>query len=305
MKTYITLSILIFIITSCNSKTKRDIDNDPKSEIVENEHCQIIMSSKSSNYILILFGGYGQNSDDIKREFDILDISKKNKIDLVLMNYSRNLWLEENEKFKLARIIQNTLEDNKLNDREIYIGGFSSGGLNSIHISNYILGNSKFKIDIKGLFIVDSPVDLLELHSSSKKNILRNYSDSAVKESNWLVQTLENKLGDPEKNISEYERFSVYTGKTNYIENLKNLKATKIRFYTEPDLEWWKTERLAEYEELNAYSIKKLYESLKNIEFENIVENLIVYKSLLLDRHEKCIELNKEIINLLEIEINK
>ncbi|MEZ4856393.1 MAG: DUF6090 family protein [Gelidibacter sp.] len=44
---------------------------------------------------------------------------------------------------------------------------------------------------------------------------------------------------------------------------------------------------------------------LKNIEFENIIENQIVYKSLLLDRHKKCLELNNEIIDLLEIEIKK
>ena len=46
-------------------------------------------------------------------------------------------------------------------------------------------------------------------------------------------------------------------------------------------------------------------ELLKNVEFENMTENLIVYKSLLLDRHKKLLELNNEIINLLETEIKK
>ena len=44
---------------------------------------------------------------------------------------------------------------------------------------------------------------------------------------------------------------------------------------------------------------------LKNFEFENMIENLIVYKSILLDRHEICLELNNEIIDLLETEIEK
>jgi hypothetical protein len=46
-------------------------------------------------------------------------------------------------------------------------------------------------------------------------------------------------------------------------------------------------------------------ELLKNIEFENMTENLIVQKSLLLDRHKKLLELNNEIMNLLETEIKK
>ena len=44
---------------------------------------------------------------------------------------------------------------------------------------------------------------------------------------------------------------------------------------------------------------------LNEIEFENIIENQMVYKSLLLNRHVKCLELNNEIINLLETEIKK
>jgi hypothetical protein len=42
---------------------------------------------------------------------------------------------------------------------------------------------------------------------------------------------------------------------------------------------------------------------LNYIEFENMIENQIVYLSLLLNRQEVCLELNKDLINLLESEI--
>ena len=41
---------------------------------------------------------------------------------------------------------------------------------------------------------------------------------------------------------------------------------------------------------------------LKHIEFENLIENQIVYLSLLLNRQEICLELNKDLINLLKSE---
>lgn len=44
---------------------------------------------------------------------------------------------------------------------------------------------------------------------------------------------------------------------------------------------------------------------LKSIEFENIIENQIFNKTVLLERQEKCFELNQEIIDLLELEIKK
>lgn len=44
---------------------------------------------------------------------------------------------------------------------------------------------------------------------------------------------------------------------------------------------------------------------LQSIEFENIIENQIVYQSALLDRQEECLKIAKEIIKLLDAEIKK
>jgi len=44
---------------------------------------------------------------------------------------------------------------------------------------------------------------------------------------------------------------------------------------------------------------------LQSIEFENIIENQVVYQSQLLARHEACLKLAEGIITLLEDEINK
>ena len=114
-------------------------------------------------------------------------------------------------------------------------------------------------------------------------------NDLRNKLSSWLP-TLET-LKDREKSVIDFSddfiRYIIKNGswlnsdeKTNYDE------ITKIRF---PKSGF----------EINNNDL------LKNIEFENIIENVIVYKSLLLDRHEKCLELNNEIINLLEIEIKE
>ena len=129
---------------------------------------------------------------------------------------------------------------------------------------------------------------LLDLINSGNLGIIRN-DILRNKLSSWLP-TLET-LKDREKSVIDFSddfiRYIIKNGswlnsdeKTNYDE------ITKIRF---PKSGF----------EINNNDL------LKNIEFENIIENVIVYKSLLLDRHEKCLELNNEIINLLEIEIKE
>lgn len=63
--------------------------------------------------------------------------------------------------------------------------------------------------------------------------------------------------------FTHYELNSPFTLKTQNIDNLKGLENLKIRFYTEPDLEWWKENANNDYEDLNAFYIEKLSEKLK------------------------------------------
>jgi len=274
MKKKSILIIILFFLISSKSEQKNTLNRETKKEVktttILSDNFEIIKPIENSKAVLILFGGFGEKIADIKREFQILDLAKKNQISLVLMNYSNKLWLEENEKKKLARLLQNTLEKHNLNDKDIYIGGFSSGGIVSLLISDYIISMKQFYIDPKGVFIVDSPIDLLALYKSSDINIERNFSDVAIKESNWIINLFDKQLGNPIDGISNYEKYAVFTSASNNTKNLSNLKDTKIRLYTEPDVNWWKLNRKTNFEQTNAFYIKKLSESLKKRNFKNV-----------------------------------
>ena len=128
----------------------------------------------------------------------------------------------------------------------------------------------QFYIDPKGVFIVDSPIDLVALYKSSEKNIDRNFSKPSIQESTWSLEILGDNFGNPKDDIKKYEDKAVFTFSTDNTSNLKKLKRIKIRLYTEPDTLWWKKNRMADYEQMNAFYIKKLSESLKIKGFENV-----------------------------------
>lgn len=129
---------------------------------------------------------------------------------------------------------------------------------------------------------------LLDLINSGKLGIIKN-DHLRNKLSSWLP-TLET-LKDREKSVIDYSsdfiRYIIKNGSwLNSDEKTNDKEITELKF---PKSGF----------EINNNDL------LKNIEFENIIENDIVFKSLLLDRHKKCLELNNEIINLLEKEIKK
>lgn len=269
----VSIFLLTFIFfNSCKqyqSKENRASENS-KYEQIKTTAYELHKPYAKPAAVLILFGGYPENAEDIKREFQILEKAKENKIAIVYSNFNRKLWFESNELRKLAMHFQQLLAENNLSKENVYLGGFSSGGDVSLLLGDYLTQNEKLGFAPKGIFIIDSPIDLAELYFSSEKNLERNFSKPSIQESNWIISELGNRFGNPNEDLNEYEKHSVFTMKTGKIDNVKYLKNTRLRMYTEPDTLWWKKNRMADYKQTNAYLIREMSELLKDSGFTNV-----------------------------------
>ncbi|ESU21232.1 hypothetical protein FEDK69T_25990 [Flavobacterium enshiense DK69] len=265
------LGAFFILITSCKNTNKEalsDLQASNKIETVKNKNYELVKVADSKG-TLVLFPGFGHFAKDTENEFKIIELATKKGVSVVLMNFNQSVFLKDNEKASLANEMVTIFETNQLSFENIYIGGFSSGGNVSLLVGNYFV-ESKSKIQPKGVFIGDSPVDLLKIYQNCEKNIAKNFSQETVEESKWIVGDFNTKLGSPKNGIQKYEQVSPFTYQTGNIENLSALKNTKIRLYTEPDVDWWKKDSDQSYEEMNAYSIEKLSQELKKQGFSNV-----------------------------------
>ncbi len=261
---YITI-ILSFLLISCN--LKKEIDN--AVEEINGESFQLF-KSKNQKAILILFPGFGGGgAENTKNEFKILKKASENNVSVLLMDFDHHVFLKEIEKNSLKKKLESIFEENQLNSKNVCIGGFSAGGNVSLILSNYLY-ESKSKIVPKEVFIVDSPIDLLKIYQVSEKNIRLNSNEETIEESKWIIENFNKDFGDPKAGIRNYELNSPFTFKTLDVHNVSALKNIKIRFYTEPDIEWWKEHNGNEYEDLNAFSISKIAEVMKKQNFANV-----------------------------------
>jgi hypothetical protein len=271
MKKLLSITLTLIILISCkNAETeKTEHTEKPEFQEVKNDDYELIKPKAQLNEILVLFGGYPEKAEDIKREFKIVETAKKNGIAVVFMNYNQKLWLEKNEKHVLAEQLHKIFRENDLPRTKTYFGGFSSGGNVALLVSDYLIQQNS-EMAPKGVFVVDSPIDLVALYRSSEKNLERNFSEPSVQESTWLIETLGKKLGNPHNNISRYENYSIYTSETDNFDNIENLKNIKIRFYSEPDTLWWKQNRMADFDQMNAYYLERLSKLLKKAGFKQV-----------------------------------
>ena len=233
------------------------------------EYYELLLPKAEQTGVLILFGGFPDNPAAIKREFKIVAPAMEAGVAVALMEFNRRFWLEDDEKKELAAIINRMFEEHPLGKENVTIGGFSSGGTVSLLLSDYLV-QSGSGVQPRGVFVVDSPVDLLELYENSQRNIERDFSSVSVQESQMIVRMLESRFGKPEDSIAPYEAHAVYTLKTHNTENVSHLRDVKLRFYTEPDTVWWKQNRQNEYEEMNAYFIKHLADDLSKEFGDNV-----------------------------------
>jgi hypothetical protein len=98
-----------------------------------------------------------------------------------------------------------------------------------------------------------------------KRQLQKNFSEVAVQEANWIIETFDSEFGDKDTAFINYKNKSPYLSKTNSTNNISKLNNLKIRLYSEPDTLWWKVNRQDEYEDINSYYIEQLANDLSKL----------------------------------------
>lgn len=229
------------------------------TEHIINENYELY-KAKDSKATLVLFPGGVSTAKETKIEFDIITTAAANQVSILYMNFNRHFWMDETTTKQLAGQLETILNENHLKLENIYIGGMSIGGNVALTLSNHLHQNNT-KIAPKGIFIVDSPIDLYTLYESSIKDIANpNFDEERLAEPKWIVNYFEEEF-TKDSLIQNIQKVSPFTLENNHI-SISNIKNTKLRFYTEPDSLWWNENRQTDFESTNAYSIQQIAKDL-------------------------------------------
>lgn len=255
------LLLVLVLFLSCKS------DKVFTEKIIHKEY--ELYKVEDSKATLVLFPCFPCDLENTKNEFSIIEKANNNKINVLLLNYNQKLYLKEEELVELTNFYNSIFKDNGLSNENIIIGGFSGGGNVSLILGNNLI-KTNHDFSPNGIFIVDAPIDILGLYRVAEKNIKANYSEESVAESNRIIETLKNDLGNPTNSIKFYEKYSIFTNESNHSSNLDYLKNVNLRFYIETDYNWWKVNRNNDPEDLNASFIERFHEELKKKDFHKI-----------------------------------
>jgi acetyl esterase/lipase len=180
-------------------------------------------------------------------------------IAVLMMNFNQHILMSEAEKREVLDTIAAAVKAHGVDATNTFIGGFSSGGNMSVLLAKELVRAPRPGIGLKGVFAVDSPLDLVHLYECSQRDLAKTSFPENEGEARYVLALLDSTLGSPTDSLSNYERAAPLLNSSASVAPMKDLP---IRFYTEPDTAWWRANRDDRYEELNAYSMKRIHNTL-------------------------------------------
>ena len=208
---------------------------------------------------MILFPCFPCDAADTRAESRIADTAAANGIAVLMMNFNRHILMSEAEQQVVIGTIAGAVKEHGVDASNTVIGGFSSGGNVSVLLAKALLRSAEPPVQLKGVFVVDSPLDLVHLYECSKRDLAKTSFPEYEGEARYVLALLDSTLGSPTDSLSNYERAALLLNSSASVAPMKDLP---IRFYTEPDTAWWRANRDDRYEELNAYSMKRIHNTL-------------------------------------------
>jgi hypothetical protein len=253
-------AIVLVVLAACGAPpvSEQTAKNEPAPREIHTADYDLIIPAEQKA-LLILFPCFPCDAADTRTESRIADTATANGIAVLMMNFNRRILMSEAEQEEVISTIAGAVKEHDVDASNSVIGGFSSGGNVSVLLAKALLRSPEPPVKLKGVFAVDSPLDLVHLYECSKRDLAKTSFPAYKDEARYLIAFLDSALGSPADSLPNYERAAPLLNSSASVALLKDLP---IRFYTEPDTAWWRTHRDDGYEELNAFAMKRIHDTL-------------------------------------------
>jgi pimeloyl-ACP methyl ester carboxylesterase len=189
--------------------------------------------------VMVLLAGFGQHAEATPPETKLHNVAYVNNILTVFYAIGNKLYADSITQIKLSNVLKDVLSRYKVIKSQFVLGGYSAGGMVAmryVELCNEFPG--KFPIQPKGIFTVDSPIDIFTVYELLEESAKNNYSELAVEEAVRAMGYIKDDYGVPAENIPTYARLTAFSMNKDYSQNERFLKNTAVRTYHDVDIAW-------------------------------------------------------------------
>ena len=260
-RTLMTVFALLTLSNATGQNFEKIAFNDKDSE---DYYIQLKPSTEKINGVLILLPGYGEKAESIFPSSNLFNTAYANGILTIAIAGGEKIYADEKVIDKLNRGLSDFVRKNQNVPKDKFvIGGFSAGGTISLRYAEYCIENpTKTPVILKGVFAVDSPIDLGDIWDYFQREIKKNYSEAGVFEAKMISEKMSKEIGTPETNPKRYNELTPFNHRLTEQGNEKHLKSIAVRVYEDIDVEWQLKQRRRSLFDSNALSASELINRL-------------------------------------------
>jgi len=226
-----------------------------KNDNTSNFYLAIYPSSLPLRGFMFLIPSFGETPEGVQMQTDLSQLAAEQGILTIIPTFktgTKSFGIDDLTQQSFREIILDVSAKNKLVGLKFYIGGFSIGGSCAVKFAEFAVKDN-FDFKPNAVFVIDSPLDFERLYKSYKRTLRLSDNSQLNQEAIYMVDRIEKEMnGTPEIAIENYYKYSPYTFSDNNQTAIKYLINTPIRYYTEPDINWWLKERGGDYSGMNA-----------------------------------------------------
>lgn len=196
-------------------------------------------NKNAASGVLLLLAGFGQIPDATPPETKLHNVAYAHNIITVFYAGGNKLYADSITQTKLSKVINDIIKRYKVNRNNFVLGGYSAGGMLAMrYVELCYEFPDKFPIQPKGVFTVDSPIDIFTIYEQLEESAKNNYSELAVEEAVRAMGYIKNDYGIPRENVSTYAKLTAFSMNKSYSQNEIHLKNCAVRTYHDVDIAW-------------------------------------------------------------------
>lgn len=189
--------------------------------------------------VLFLLAGFGQRPEHSTPETKLHTIAQKNNILTIFYAGGNKLYADSITQLKITKVLKDVLNRYNVKSNTFVLGGYSAGGMIAMrYVELCTEFPSKFPIQPKGIFTIDSPIDIFTIYEQLEESAKNKYSELAVEEAVRAIGHIKYDYGVPLENIAMYSKLTAFSMNKTYGQNEQFLKNIAVRTYHDVDIAW-------------------------------------------------------------------
>lgn len=188
---------------------------------------------------LVLLPGFGQDAPTIFPETKLHNVAYVNGLLTIALAGGPKMYADSAVQVRINRVLKEITEKYRIAPEKIVMAGFSAGGtiaLRYVELCHQF--PDRFPVKPRGVFMVDSPIDIFTIWDMLEEVRVTNFSEVAVTEAKWALDVMLKDRGIPKQNIAKYEEVNPFSMVRLHADHEVHLKNVAVRAYHDVDVAW-------------------------------------------------------------------